>query len=105
MKASKTITDITKTKETAKVPSAKVLGKLKLSGNLNFKIKKDINIEETEIRITVKGNELIAKLYLKGVPLMQQVVLVKPIPSPPPIKPQDYSTALGRLRLKVAVEG
>jgi len=105
MKASKIITDITKTKETAKVTSAKVLGKLKLSGNLNFKIKKDINIEETEIRITVKGNELIAKLYLKGVPLMQQVVLVKPIPSPPPIKPQDYSTALGRVRLKVAVEG
>ena len=98
MKAPKKITDSAKTKIATKTTKTKTLDKLKPSRTLNFSLDDSVNIEDTEIRITVKGNDINVTLFLKGIPLMQQVVLVKPIPTPPPIKPEVLK-ALGALKI------
>lgn len=104
MKVPKQITNAEFSKATTKTINPKILEKLNPSGIVNFSVGKDINFDESEIRITVKGNTIVAKFLLKGVPVKEQVVLVKPKPTPPPIKPDDIIKALGRIRLKVIQE-
>jgi len=100
MKSPKQITNAAISKATTK-NYPKILKKLNPYGNVNFTVGKDINFDESEIRISIKGNEIITKFFLKGLPIMEQVVLVKPRPTPPPIQPDDIMSALGRITLKV----
>jgi hypothetical protein len=99
MKAPKKITEITEANASAKIANPKVLSKIKRSNNINFSVDKNVNFDESEIRITVKGNNIVARFFLKGIPVKEQVVLVKPIPTPPPIKPRDIIKALEAIRL------
>jgi len=81
--------------------NSKVLEKIKPSGSMNFSITDQVDFEESEIRITVKGNNVVAKFFLKGVPITEQVILVKPKPTPPPLNPQDIIKAIRRIRLNI----
>jgi hypothetical protein len=100
MKAQKQITNAAISKATTKTIDPKILDKLKPYSKVNFTVGKDINFEESEIRITIKGNDIVVKFLLKGLPVMEQVVLVKPRPTPPPIQPDDIMLALERISLK-----
>lgn len=104
MKAPKQITKATTSKLAAITVKPTIIDKLKPSGNLNFSLGKDVNFDESEIRISVKGNEIVARFLSKGVLVMEQVVLVKPKPTPPPIKPRDIIKALESLKLKFSIE-
>ena len=104
MKSPKNINETTKAAAKAKIVNPKVLDKIKPKNQISFSVDKDINFDESEIRITVKGNHIVAKFFLKGIPVKEQVVLVKPIPTPPPIKPGDVIKALERIRLGFKLE-
>jgi hypothetical protein len=100
MKAPKQITNVAISKATTK-NYPKILKKVNPYGNGNFTVGKKINFDDSEIRISIKGNEIITKFLLKGLPVMEQVVLVKPRPTPPPIQPDDVMLALGNIIKKV----
>ncbi len=100
MKAPKQITNAANI-EAATKSYPKILKKLNPYGTMNLNVGKKINFDESEIRISIKGNEIITKFILKGLPVMEQVVLVKPRPTPPPIQPDDVMLALGRFIQKV----
>jgi hypothetical protein len=103
MKTPKQGIEITKPSASAKNLNPKVIDKLKPASNLNFSIDKDVNFDESEIRITFKGNNIVTKFLLKGLPVKEQVVLVKPIPTPPPIKPEDVIKALKALKFNFKI--
>jgi hypothetical protein len=73
--------------------------KMKSIHSINFPIKEDIDFEDFEIRIAIKGNEIIAKFLLKGTPISEQVLPVKKIPNPPPMPNKEIIKALEQLRL------
>jgi hypothetical protein len=93
---------IKKTNATAlsKVPisAASVLKKIKSPGLVNFPITKDINFDDFEISIKVEGRKIVIKLLDRGVPISQQAVPVKKIPTPPWPK-DEIIKALEQLRL------
>jgi len=84
--------------------NAKTAKKINLTHNVNFPIEKDINFEDFEIRITVKGNEIVTKFLNKGVLNASQIVLVKPKPSPPPLTPTEIINAIERIRLNLSLK-
>ncbi|HEX8608177.1 MAG TPA: hypothetical protein VF679_06000 [Pedobacter sp.] len=101
MKLLKKTTDATEAIATTKAVNPKTLDKLKPARNLSFSVAKDVDFDDCEIRLTVKGNNITAGFFLKGVAVSQQVVLVKPIPTPPPIKPDEIIKALKQIRLNI----
>ena len=78
----------------------KIQKKLKGLQNLNFLVKKGTNFEDLEITITVKGNEIVTKFLNKGVLETQQIVLVKPKPSPPPVD-IEIINAINRIQIRL----
>lgn len=83
MKSPKKTIDITKTKAPSKA-TTKTLEKLKAVNKVSFSIPKNTDLSDCEIRITVK-NGIVANFYVKGKIIFEQVVIIKPIPTPPPI--------------------
>jgi len=75
----------------------KVQKKLKGLQSLNFTLDKNVNFSEIEIRITVKGNDIVAAFWNKGVLETQQVLPIKPKPSPPPVD-TEINNAINRLQ-------
>ena len=76
-----------KTINITKAPSkttTKTLEKLKAVNKVNFSVPKDTDLSDCEIRITVK-NGIVANFYVKGKIIFEQVVIIKPKPTPPPI--------------------
>jgi len=80
------------------VSAASVLKKIKSPGSVNFPITKDINFDDFEISIKVEGRQIVVKLLDRGVPISQQAVPVKKIPTPPWPK-DEIIKALQQLRL------
>lgn len=83
MKSPRKTIDITKTKVPSKA-TTKTLEKLKAVNKVNFALPKDIDLSDCEIRITVK-NGIVANFYVKGKIIFEQIVIIKPKPTPPPI--------------------
>lgn len=97
MKSPRKTIDITKTKAPSKA-TTKTLEKLKGTQAVNFALHKNVNFNEIEIRITVKGNDIVAAFWNKGILEAQQAVTIKPKPSPPPVD-ADIIKALKKMQL------
>ncbi|WP_113653327.1 hypothetical protein [Pedobacter namyangjuensis] len=95
----KTIAKLTGAKATTASKST-LTKKLSKSLNINFPIDKNIDVNDLEIRITVRGNEIVAKVFVKGVAELEQLLLVKPKPTPPPVT-DDVIKAINRLKLNL----
>lgn len=70
---------------------------------LNFKATKELIIKDLEIKIRVDGNDIIAHFYNKGELQAQQIVRIKPKPTPPPVI-QEVINALNLLQLNLTVK-
>jgi hypothetical protein len=85
------------------VSAVSVLKKIKSPATVNFEITKDINFDDFEISIKVEGRKIVVKLLDRGVPISQQAVPVKKIPTPPWPK-DDVIKALEQLRLNFNIQ-
>ena len=81
----------------------KVQKKLKGLQTVSFALNKNVNFSEIEIRITIKGNDIVAAFWNKGVLETQQIVLVKPKPSPPPVD-LEIINAIKRLQFTLSLK-
>lgn len=71
--------------------------------NVNFPVSKTLNPDDLEIRISVRGNEIVAKFYIKGISELEQLVPIKPKPTPPPVT-DDVIKALSQLKLNLKLK-
>lgn len=97
MKSPKKTIDITKGKN-VQTANPKLLEKLKGTQTVNFALHKNVDFNEIEIRITIKGNEIVAAFWNKGVLETQQALPIKPRPTPPPVD-TDIIKAIKKLQL------
>jgi len=80
-----------------------VIKKLANPLNVNFPIHKDTDLSDFEIRISKQDDKLVAKLFLKGLPVTQQTLPIRKVPNPPPVPNFDLIKALEQLRLNLKV--
>lgn len=76
----------------------KVQKKLKGLQTVTFALNKNVNFSEIEIRITIKGNDIVAAFWNKGVLETQQALPIRPKPSPPPVD-TDIIKAINRFNV------
>lgn len=98
----KTMTKVA-TKKVAVSGKATLTKKATKTLNVNFPVSKTLNPDDLEIRITIRGNEIVAKFYIKGISEVEQVVMVKPKPTPPPVT-DDVIKALSQLKLNLKLQ-
>ena len=90
MNAPKKNASIGKSSVAGKTAKPKLFEKLNPAKKIQFVVGKDVDFNDCEIRITFKGNNIVTKFLLKGVPISEQVILVKPNPTPPPIPTIEF---------------
>ncbi|RZK49591.1 MAG: hypothetical protein EOO87_19840 [Pedobacter sp.] len=95
----KTIVKLTGAK-VATASKSTLTKKLSKPLNVNFPINKNIDVNDLEIRITVRGNDIVAKVFVKGISELEQLVPIKPKPTPPPVT-DDLIKAINRLKLNL----
>lgn len=85
MNAPKKNLNVAKNATAVQTARPKLLKKLSPASVIKFVINKDAKLEDYEIRVTFEGSNIVTRLLQKGVPISEQVILVKTKPTPPPI--------------------